>query len=230
MLGGRAAYCQHLATHRATARSRSTAAPGYNRTVPPSRLARFGPPILWMAVIALLSGGVFGGDETGAWLLPVLRGLLPAAGPATLHGAHAALRKLAHVTEYGILAALWVRALEARPRAAVWAVGLSALYAVLDEARQGLAPNRSPAVTDVLIDVAGALVAVACLRPRDGLAWIGLRIVRWAAGTVAIASVAAVILEWSLGLAAWDLAGAAVLATATAAGLRRLERAWRPSA
>jgi VanZ family protein len=226
MLGGRAAYCQHLAT----VRSRPTAAPGYNRQVPPSRLARFGPPVLWMAVIALLSGGLFGGDETGAWLLPILRGLLPAAGPATLHAAHAALRKLAHVTEYGVLAALWVRALEARPRAAVWAVGLSALYAVFDEARQGLAPNRSPAVTDVLIDTAGALVAVACLRPRDGLAWIGLRIVRWAAGAVAIASVAAAIVDWSLGLAAWDLVGAAVLATAAAVGFHHLERAWRPPA
>lgn len=195
----------------------------------PSRLTRFGPPVLWMGVIAVLSGGLFGADETASWVLPVLRGLLPAAGPATLHALHAALRKLGHVTEYAILAALWVRALEARPRAAVWAVGLSALYAVIDEARQGLAPNRSPAGTDVLIDTAGALLAVACLRPRDGLAWIGLRILRWAAGAVAIASVAAAVVDWSLGLAAWDLVGAAVLATAAAVVLHRLERAWRPS-
>lgn len=192
-----------------------------------SWLARFGPPVLWMGVIALLSGGLFGGDETGSWVLPVLARLLPSAGPGVLHTLHAALRKLGHLTEYGVLAALWLRAFDGRPRAATCAVGLSALYAVIDEARQGLAPNRSPAVTDVLLDTAGALLAVACLRPRDRLAVVGLRLVRWAAVAVAVGSGAAAVVDWSLGLPAWDLWGAAALAGASGVGLRRLERAWR---
>jgi len=191
------------------------------------RLSRFAPPILWMGVIAVLSGGLFGTDETGSWLLPILARWLPGAEPTVLHALHAGLRKLAHLTEYGILAALWLRALAARPRAELWAVALAALYAVVDEARQGLASNRTPAVTDVLIDVGGALLAVACLRPRTGLGFAGLRLARWAALGIAAASVAAALLDWSLGLAAWDLLATAALASAGVLGLRRLERAWR---
>jgi VanZ family protein len=193
----------------------------------PPTLSRFAPPILWMGVIAGLSGGLFGADETGSWLLPILAGWLPGAGPTTLHALHGGLRKLAHLTEYGILAALWLRALDARPRAEWWAVVLAALYAVVDEARQGLAPNRTPALTDVLIDGAGALFAVACLRPRTGLGRAGWRLACWAAVGVGVGSLAAALIDWSLGLAAWDLLAAAALAGAGALALRRLERAWR---
>src|SRR4029453_11982145 len=101
-------------------------------------------PILWMGVIAGLSGGLFGADETGSWLLPILAGWLPGAGPTTLHALHAGLRKLAHLTEYGILAALWLRALDARPRAEWWGVVLAALHALVDGGTRGPAPPPAP--------------------------------------------------------------------------------------
>jgi VanZ like family len=189
--------------------------------------ARFGPPVLWMAVIALFSGGLFAADETGAWLLPLLARGLPWAGPGVLHALHAALRKLGHLTEYGILAALWLRAFPGHPRAEAWAVVLSVLYAGVDELRQGLVPSRSPSLLDVGVDAAGALVAVACLRPRSRLGGVGLRVLRWAAVAVAVASLAVAVLDWSLGLGAWDLLAATLGATAAAVALRRLERAWR---
>jgi VanZ family protein len=193
----------------------------------PPRVSRFAPPILWMGVIAGLSSGFFGADETAGWILPVLARWLPGTEPAVLHALHAGLRKLAHLTEYGILAVLWLRAFGTRPRAAQWTVLLATLYAVVDEARQGLAPNRTPAVTDVLIDATGALLAVACLRPRTGPGLVGLRLARWVALGIAAGSLAAALVDWSLGLAAWDLVAAAVLALAGVLGLRRLERAWR---
>jgi VanZ family protein len=190
-------------------------------------LARFVPPFVWMAVIAVFSGGFFAAEETGSWLLPLLAGAAPWAGPRQLHALHVGVRKLGHLTEYGILAALWLRALPGHPRAEAWAVVLSVLYAGLDEWRQGLTPSRTPSLLDVGVDAAGALVAVGCLRPRSWLGGVGLRGLRWGAVTVAVASLGAAVLDWSLGLGAWDLLAATGAATAAAVALRRMERAWR---
>jgi VanZ family protein len=190
-------------------------------------LVRFAPPVLWMAAIAVFSGGLFASDETGSWLFPLLARTFPWAGPRHLQTLHAALRKLGHLTEYGILAALWLRALAGHPRAEAWAIALSVAYAGLDELRQGLVPSRSPSLLDVGVDAAGALVAVGCLRPRSWLGGVGLWLLRWGAVLVAVASLAAAVLDWGLGLGAWDLLVAALGTTAAAVALRRLWRAWR---
>ncbi len=214
-------------------------------------LLRFMPPLAWMGVIALLSSDLFAADATGAWLFPLLGRLLPWAGPGLLHGLHAILRKMGHLVEYGILAALWLRALgpppgpdagglrrgpsdrrplgrRARlPRGATGAVGLSALYAVVDEARQGLTATRTPSALDVAIDTAGALVAVACLQGHGRVALAGVRLLRWAALVAASGSLAAALVDWSLGLPVWDLALAALGAGIAAWALGRLEGGWR---
>ena len=194
------------------------------------RLSRLLPPFAWMAVIAVFSSSLFGADQTGSWILPALGRLLPWAGPGLLHALHAALRKLGHVVEYGILAALWLRALRPGRGAAVWAVVLSALYAALDETRQSLVPNRTASPLDVAIDTAGAFVAVAWLHGRGRIGVAGLRLVRWAAVLVAAGSLLAAAIDWALGLAAWDLALAALGAAAVAWGLARVEAGWRASA
>jgi VanZ family protein len=199
-------------------------------------LARVGPPIAWMAVIALLSGDRFGASETGRRFLPALALVVPGAGPEMLHAAHTLLRKLGHVLEYGVLAALWLRALDpagARPRTTRWAVGLTAAYAVLDEARQALAPDRSPSVLDVALDTAGALVAVAALGSSAASATLAVRLLWWVAVVIALGSLGSALVDWSLGLGAWDLVLAALGAGAAAAGLTRWarwarwERWWR---
>jgi VanZ family protein len=185
-----------------------------------------------MGIIALLSSGLFGTDQTGRFILPVLTHLLPWAGPEALQGLHAALRKLAHLVEYGILAVLWLRALppgRSAGMAALWAVGLSALYAVVDELHQGLAPDRSPSALDVAIDTVGAFLAVALVQGRGPVGTAGLRLVRRGAGLVAVASLTLAALEWSLGLSAWDLVLGGLGAAAGARGLRGLEVRWRES-
>ncbi|MGH7320384.1 MAG: VanZ family protein [Candidatus Rokuibacteriota bacterium] len=190
---------------------------------------RYAPPIVWMGVIAVLSGDLFAARETFR-LLRLLASVLPWASPTTLHGLHAGVRKLAHLVEYGILTALWLRALAPgrSPRgAARWAIGLAAAYALVDEARQSLAPTRSPALIDVAIDAAGAFLAVGWLQAPAGLAAAGLRLLRWAAVVVSLGSIAAAIVDWSLGLAVWDLGLAALGAAAAVWGLLRLERRWR---
>lgn len=186
-------------------------------------LARYGPPVAWMGVIAFLSSDLFAAEQTGAWLLPLLQHLLPGADPALLPGVHAAIRKLGHLVEYGILAALWRRALAPSPRAGAGALGLATLYAALDEARRGLTVSRTPSVLDVVIDGAGALLAVACLEGRGTLARVGLVLGRGVAIALALASLAAAALDWSLGFEVRDLLVAALGGVAGAWALARLE-------
>jgi VanZ family protein len=190
------------------------------------RLARLAPPFAWMGVIAVFSSHLFGADETGSWLLPLLGRLLPSASAGLLHALHATLRKIGHVVEYGVLAALWLRALDPAQRAAAAAVGLSALYAAFDEVHQSVVPNRTASLLDVLLDTAGALLAVALVRGRGPVAVAGVRLVRWAAAAVAAGSALAAVVDWSLGLPAWDVLAAAGLALGAVLLLRRLEGRW----
>lgn len=66
------------------------------------------------------------------------------------------VRKLAHATEYAILALLWFGALGSQ----VKSVGIAFLYACTDEFHQLFVPGRAGLFTDVLIDTSGATVAM----------------------------------------------------------------------
>lgn len=82
------------------------------------------------------------------------------------------IRKMAHMTEFGILAVLFLLVFTsfgmkrlrflASPAAAL-------LYAALDELHQLFVEGRSSKVTDVLIDFAGAVLAVAVVRLLMGI-------------------------------------------------------------
>ena len=193
-------------------------------------VARFGPPIVWMGVIAVLSSSLLGADRTESYVYALLVRLLPWAGPDALRGVHTVLRKMGHVVEYGILAVLWLRALAPgrSPGAeAAWAVGLSALYAVVDEARQGLTPNRSPSAWDVGIDTAGAGLAVAWLQAPGRPAQTVVRLARCVTLLLTIGTLASAAVDWSLGLPVWDLVPAALGLVVAGWGLRSVERRWR---
>lgn len=137
-----------------------------------ARLARWLPVVIWAAVISALSSDRFSGDHTSAILLPVLKALLPAAHPDTLHAIHAGIRKGAHLTEYAVLGVLLARALRGEGAtlrsAALGAMALGALWAAGDEMRQTFVPSRTGAAGDVGIDalgaVAGALIWTAGAR------------------------------------------------------------------
>jgi len=79
------------------------------------------------------------------------------------------LRKAAHMTEFGLLWWLWVRALRPAgdlPRAALVALAIALAYAISDELHQSFVPGRHPSPFDVAIDAAGIGVAVALWLPR----------------------------------------------------------------
>lgn len=115
-------------------------------------LLRWLPVLAWMALIFAFSAQPTLPSLPGAWL-DVL------------------FKKGAHFGVYAVLAALCWRALMPRRAAWGWAWLLAVLYACSDEWHQSFVPGRHPAVTDVLIDAAGAataLLVVWWLRRRGG--------------------------------------------------------------
>ncbi len=76
------------------------------------------------------------------------------------------LRKLAHMTEYGLLWFLWWWAF--RYRYAAVAAAIAVLYSVSDEIHQHFVPTRHGSPVDVLIDTAGVAIAmIIAFRWRD---------------------------------------------------------------
>jgi VanZ family protein len=122
-----------------------------------------------MAVIVGFSTDAGSTEHTESWLLPLLRTLAPWATAAQLEALHWLARKMAHLSEYAILAALWLRALVRdrgmSPRSAgLIALAISAAWAALDEAHQSLVPSRSASLADVGLDTTGALIALTVAR------------------------------------------------------------------
>ena len=112
------------------------------------------PVLAWAAVIFVFSSIPSLSTHLGVWDL--------------------VLRKLAHATEYAILGALLMRALQRWP--AAFAAGV--LYAVTDELHQTFVPGRAGRPLDVLIDAAGVAIGIVLWRTlsTDGRA----RRSRWA--------------------------------------------------
>jgi VanZ family protein len=127
------------------------------------------PLLAWMALIFLGSTDVLAGRHTSRFLGPFLHWLVPGLADETLAAIQLFVRKVGHLTEYAVLAVLWLRLLRSRqsaaapwnPRLAAWAIALSALYAATDEWHQSFVASRQGSPWDVLIDSAGAALGVA---------------------------------------------------------------------
>lgn len=123
-------------------------------------------------------------ESTSRFLGPMIRWLLPDIATETSDLVQLAIRKAAHVTEYGVLAFFAFRAFlasgwAAMPRAAVAAFVLATVFAAADETRQSLSATRLGSALDVGLDALGAALAVGLLLlvrttlPHFG-AWLGL--------------------------------------------------------
>jgi VanZ family protein len=141
-----------------------------------------------MALIFLASTSLFSFESTGHFLRPLLLWLFPGMDELTLNLVQFAVRKLAHLTEYGILAGLIYHALRQSagqatrtwdPRHAVWTWLGCVAYAASDEWHQALTPDRTGSLKDVGWDTAGAALVLLALwwtarrrtamRPTKGL-------------------------------------------------------------
>ncbi len=103
---------------------------------------RWGPPVLWMAVI-------FAASATPSMDLP------------SFGSWDSIVKKAGHAVAYGLLALLFRRALAGRQARIVPAWGLAVGYALLDELHQSLVPGRHPSIVDALgFDGGGAAIAL----------------------------------------------------------------------
>ncbi|HXT62684.1 MAG TPA: VanZ family protein [Pyrinomonadaceae bacterium] len=137
-----------------------------------NRLWRYGPPIIWAALIFIGSSDLLSSSHTSGFILRPLHALFPSASEATLAAIHFLLRKLGHLTEYAILAWLSARALRSsslrlfRERWFWISLAVVVVYALFDEFRQSFVPSRTSSVYDSLIDMSGGLTALLVLAWR----------------------------------------------------------------
>lgn len=144
-------------------------------------LLHWGPALVWGLVILILSGD-WGSSAHTLSLFHRLLSLFISLSPQELEALHHVLRKVGHVTAYGLLYLLFHRALKLHCPARPWcrclvALVLSLSIALLDEGRQSLLYSRSGSLADVCLDLSGATAAALLTfgrwrpqgpRPRSG--------------------------------------------------------------
>ena len=128
------------------------------------RLQYWLPAILVALLISLFSTHYFSGEETARVIIPLLHWLFPPATPHMLHLMHMGIRKLAHVTEFGLFSITVFHGIRGgrsgwRFHWALATLMIAAAYAGLDERHQSLVPVRQGSARDVAIDALGALLA-----------------------------------------------------------------------
>src|ERR1700686_3553623 len=133
------------------------------------RLARYGPLILWAALIFICSTDVLSAENTRGILTRSLLWLFPNLSEAALNTLHFVVRKAGHVTEYAIFALLLARAFRTSSRELLrnrwfWASLLLVIaYSLSDEFHQSFYPSRTGSIYDCMIDSLGGLTALALL-------------------------------------------------------------------
>jgi VanZ family protein len=131
-----------------------------------SRLWRYGPPIIWAALIFIGSSNLLSASQTSSFLERPLHYLFPSASEATLASIHFAIRKGGHLTEYFILAVLAARAFRTSSRAFLrtrWflvTLLLIIAYSLFDEFRQSFVSTRTASIFDSMIDSVGGLLGL----------------------------------------------------------------------
>jgi VanZ family protein len=139
-------------------------------------LSRYLPLVAWLIFISYASSDNFSAANTSRIIGPLVLWLFPNTTPESLALIHFVVRKIAHFTEYAILAYLAARAFRTSPRAALanrWflaALALIVIYALLDEYHQTYVPSRTASIYDSLIDMSGGLIMLLVLRCRDKIA------------------------------------------------------------
>ena len=125
------------------------------------------PVLIWLGLIFASSTDALSAEQTSRFLVPFLRWLDPQLSFATIAAIHFALRKLGHLTEYAIFAALLWRALRRGTRLQAkmsilfllaWLA--AAIFAVFDEFHQSFVPSRTASPIDVMIDICGAMLGL----------------------------------------------------------------------
>lgn len=127
------------------------------------RLNRYGPLLLWLALIFLFSSSAASAIETSRVIGPILHFLLPSAPEETIRRYHFFIRKCAHFTEYALLAFWTLRALARSTVSALrdhrfaMALLLVLVVASIDEFNQSFEISRTSSIWDVGLDLIGGV-------------------------------------------------------------------------
>lgn len=127
--------------------------------------------IVWMIIIFLHSA--MNGDDSSAEsgfvgylvayiIKPGFGSMSKAMQAEYIESISFIIRKLGHMAEYAILTGLvmgWLYEAK-RKLSLLWCLGFSFIYACTDEIHQLFVPGRAGMFTDVLIDMAGALIGM----------------------------------------------------------------------
>ena len=136
-------------------------------------LIYWSPVILWLCVITVASGDQKSVQHSSRIIGPVLHWLFPQLSEQQVWEVVYWVRKCAHMTEFGVLALVCWRAFQRVLPGALqpwsWRNARSAwlcclLFASVDEVHQLFVPGRQGSVMDVMIDCAGAAIALLLLR------------------------------------------------------------------
>ena len=122
------------------------------------------PAVIVGVLISVFSTHYFTAEETGRFIFPILHWLFPGASPHMYRVMHTGIRKMAHVTEFGIFSISVFHGVRGNRHGwrLNWAIAtllLAVTYAGLDEWHQSFVPLREARVRDVAVDAFGAVLA-----------------------------------------------------------------------
>ncbi|HBB87153.1 MAG TPA: hypothetical protein DC047_06020 [Blastocatellia bacterium] len=134
------------------------------------RIWRYGPLLLWMALISFASSSEFSALNTSQIFRPLILWIFPNLSEERVAAIHFLTRKVAHFSEYAVLGMLSARAFAGSANDFIqrhWfqvALLLIVCYALLDEFHQSFVPSRTASVYDSALDVVGGLTALVVLK------------------------------------------------------------------
>jgi len=135
-----------------------------------TKIVRYWLPVLLMiGAMYYASTDIFSGENTRNVIERIVLWLKPHTSERALLKINYIARKMAHFTEYAILAALLFRAFRAdsiarwRLRWAAYSFAVAVSWALLDEFHQRFTRTRGGSIYDSLLDSSGALFMLAVI-------------------------------------------------------------------
>lgn len=134
------------------------------------------PVLLWIGLIFLGSTDLMSAEHTSRIIGPILHWFNPDVSAETVARVQLFVRKIAHLSEYAVLAILIWRAFR---RGSSWQMKMSilfvlalfgcAIFAASDEFHQSFVATRTASPIDILIDICGALIGLTiCVAVSSG--------------------------------------------------------------
>lgn len=133
------------------------------------RFFRYAPLILWIGVIFFLSSGQGAMSNTSRFIRPILEFLFPNSPEEVINLYHGYIRKLAHFTEYAVLAFFSYRTFYSSAqhflRKFWFPLSFLLVFTVasLDEFNQSFLNSRTSSFRDVLLDTFGGFAMLTIL-------------------------------------------------------------------